>query len=196
MRNIQNEAFEKWLFYMTGFEGGEVDHPNDRGKYTNKGVTIGLWSNLAPKLFGIPGTAATLAKITYEQHREIALWHWDQVHGDDVEGGIAIQLAEQAWGSGLGSMHPIQHAINENGLVKINVDGAYGPISRATMKLISNRIALVKSIFKYRKQFYENYIKRDTTQEVFRIGWWRRLDYMENLSLQYMDYNVKKKTIS
>ena len=90
--------------YILRWEGGYVNHPDDPGGHTNKGVTLATFQNLAPALLGIPGTLDNLKKLTDAQHLKILKYYWDSVKGDSFSNPvIAAYATELAWGSGPGN---------------------------------------------------------------------------------------------
>ncbi|HYH02972.1 MAG TPA: glycosyl hydrolase 108 family protein [Bacillota bacterium] len=100
-----DEYFNLWFGkLLEPWEGGIADRPlkDDPGGLTNRGVTIGIWKQYATKLFGIPGTEATLRQITAEQAKRIAYEiYWKAYSIDTITNpAIKILAAESVWGGG------------------------------------------------------------------------------------------------
>ena len=62
--------------FVLNMEGGYVNHPADPGGPTNRGVTLGTFQTLAPKLLGISGTLANLKALTAAQHEKFLKYFW------------------------------------------------------------------------------------------------------------------------
>lgn len=100
-----NKIFKIWLDEVVApWEGGIADRPliEDPGGFTNRGVTLKVWQEFAPKLFNITGNTDTLKKITVEQAERIAFEiYWKFYRIDSINNdAIKILVAESCWGGG------------------------------------------------------------------------------------------------
>ena len=179
MANI--DVFEVWFPKMGKHEGNFVDHPNDPGGATNKGVTLDTFRTLAPKLFGIPGTLDNLKKLTAAQQKAIAKAFWDNLGDSGISTyrirnwGIQYQAIEQYWGSGGRNMHPLQRAVNRLKPGRLTVDGAFGNQTLTALNEIVDQTALFHAVYEERLNFYDAIIARNPKLNSFRNGWAKRL---------------------
>ncbi len=167
----QSFTFENDIFPMTlGEEGGESNHINDKGGYTNYGITIGTWKNWAKRL-GVEGTKETLSKITVEQAQYIAKnGYWNQIHGDKIldKQVAGLYFDTQFNGGGISVMRAT--------LTKLGVNMA-DKLSAKEMIMFINSYdpEVVFNTFKEKRiERYLMLIERDSTQETFRNGWLNR----------------------
>ena len=156
-------------------EGGYVNHPNDPGGETNRGVTMDTWRRYSQRLFGIPATSETLRAITEEQAFRIY-----------EEGYYKPSGADRLQDSNLGNMHAdftynagsrnsgrvLQRAINDLG-GNVTVDGAVGPKTLAAANAL-DPAALYRAYRTRRIEHYENIIRKNPKLATFRRGWMSR----------------------
>lgn len=155
---------------LSRHEGGFVNHPNDPGKETNRGVTIATWNAAAAKFGWTPGVEG-LKKLTQDQWVKIAkTYYWDGLKLDSVDNqSIANAIFNITWGSGPeNSAFIVQKALNDAG-VTVGIDGLWGPETRAGIAR-ANPAKLLAAIVK-RHYAYLDYITRPGAQlSVFREG--------------------------
>ena len=146
-------------------EGGYVNHPNDPGGETNRGVTMDTWRRYSQRLFG----------ITEEQAFRIY-----------EEGYYKPSGADRLQDSNLGNMHAdftynagsrnsgrvLQRAINDLG-GNVTVDGAVGPKTLAAANAL-DPAALYRAYRTRRIEHYENIIRKNPKLATFRRGWMSR----------------------
>jgi len=125
-----NTYSKAYLLFVWGKEGGWADRPRneDPGGKTNRGVTIGTWQALAPKLLGIAGTEDTLRKITFTQFETIFRYYYNAATYDGSINSVPVAewATELQWASG--GVWDLQRAYNTlNPQNRITVDGVTGP---------------------------------------------------------------------
>lgn len=160
--------FKDFIKNIFRLEGGYVNHPNDKGGCTNKGITIETFRSF----YGKDMTCSDLKSITDEQAETIYKNnYWNPCWGDKIYcHKIAELLVDWAINSGVKTaIKGIQR------IVGVDVDGVMGP---KTLKAINDYP--VKPLFdklkEERKLFYENIVKKNPSQEVFLKGWLNRLN--------------------
>lgn len=162
--------------FILSFEGGYVNHPNDKGGATNKGVTLETWRVNGRDING-DGTIdeKDLKLITEEEATAIMKKnYWDKMKADDIRSqSIANLIVDWGWGSGPGTA-----AMKVQRIVGEKADGVIGPKTIAAINA-QNPEDLFKRIHDERKQHFENIVKKDPTQQVFLKGWLRRLDSIQ-----------------
>lgn len=158
---------ESYAFTLQ-FEGGYVDHPEDPGGCTNKGITIGTlraWRN-DPNV-----TCADVRMLTDEEAAEIyAENYWKPVWGDDLPVGLNTQVWD--WGVNSGPHRSIM-ALQQ--LVGSADDGVMGPktLEAAKTHVASAGIdATIEAYGAKRQAFYESL----STWPTFGKGWTDRND--------------------
>lgn len=156
-------VFELWNEYiLTPWEGGIANRPlkDDPGGFTNKGVTIGIWREWAPKLFGIEGTETSLRKITVQQAKTIAYHVFWKFYGIDKVNNPALKLliADSVWGGGgYPSLGYSSGNISQR-IAQINTDSQNDPNLFDTM--VQRRLNYLRSLKNYQanKNGWENRI--------------------------------------
>lgn len=155
---MTSETFKKHLAWILKWEGGYVNHPNDKGGATNKGVTqrtYSAWlrSRKAPDRDVRRITGAEVEAIYYGQYYK--QWEsWGFPEGTIL---VAFNIAVNA-----GSRRAAQL------------------IARAKKAELDHKskaftLALINEIDKY----YDRIVKGDPSQQVFRAGWNNRTRDLE-----------------
>lgn len=154
------------------WEGGYVNHPNDKGGPTNKGVTIGTYSYYR-KLKGLQTPSVT--ELKYISDAEwldiLKTLYWDRWQADNINNqSIANLLVDWVWGSGVyGIKYPQQ-------LLHVVVDGIVGVNTLTAINNYTNQEELFHKLWNRRKQHFESIVQRDPSQKVFLKGWMNRLN--------------------
>lgn len=149
-------------------EGGYVNHPNDKGGATNKGVTLSTFR----KYFGKTKTVNDLKNITNEQWQYIfKKGYWDRWKADLIKNqSIAELLVDWLYNSGTwGVKYPQQ-------VLGVVSDGVVGPKTIAAINSYPNQAELFYKLWNRRKKHYEDIVKKNPSQKVFLKGWMNRLN--------------------
>lgn len=126
------------LPFILSWEGGFVNHPNDKGGATNKGVTLKTWKSIGyDKDKDGDIDVQDLKLITDEDvmNRVLKPYFWDKWHADSIKHqGIANLLVDWVWTSGSkGIIYPQQ-------ILGVKADGVVGtrpsPLSTTTLILL------------------------------------------------------------
>ena len=152
-------------------EGGFVNHPNDKGGPTNKGVTLSTFR----KYFGKTKTVNDLKNITNEQWRYIfKKGYWDRWKADEIKNqSIAELLVDWTYCSGVyGIKYPQQ-------VLGVVTDGVVGPKTIAAINNYPNQEELFNRLWNRRKKHYEDICKKNPSQKVFLRGWLNRLNHFK-----------------
>jgi len=159
---------------LSRHEGGFVNHPNDPGKETNRGVTIKTW-NAAAARFGWTAGVEGLKKLTQDQWVKIArTYYWEDMKLDSVDSqAIADAIFHITWGSGPGVAATIvQLALNDIG-VTVGIDGLWGPETRGGIAR-ANPAKLLPAIVKRHYAHLDNITQPGSRLAVFREGLLKR----------------------
>ncbi|TWP31153.1 hypothetical protein ETU08_03460 [Apibacter muscae] len=173
---------------MLEHEGGYVDHPNDSGGPTNKGITIGTWEAYAKIDLGIDPTLENLKKITNEQATKIYRKRYWEPKGFCKINNDKIGLMVYDWTitSG-GAGKEIQKLLVNEFSQSITIDGVIGTNTIKAMNNVQDQNKLLNRIAEIRKQYYTNlaYDKngKPTKNYIFLNGWLTRVDKCLNYNL-------------
>lgn len=163
-------SYKELVPFIRKWEGGFVNHKNDRGGATNKGITIGTFRSV----FGQGKTIEDLKRLTEEQWMFIfKKLFWDKCKADQIQDqSIANMLVDWAWNSG--AVTAIKHLQK---LVGVTADGIVG---KQTLNAINSRdpMPLFINFKSERIKFYKNIVKSNPSQQVFLNGWLNRVAHI------------------
>lgn len=164
------ENFDKALIAVLKEEGGYVNHPDDPGGATNRGITIAVYRKWIDK----DATVDDLKKISDTTVAHIYRKHyWNAVCGDDLPPGVDYAVFDFAVNSGVVRASKFLQAI-----LQIPQDGKIGPITvAAANEGVSD--ALVNQYCDRRLAFLKNL----RTWATFGRGWSRRVANVRALAL-------------
>lgn len=158
--------FRNSIPLVLAHEGGFVNHPNDPGGATNKGITIATFKRyIKPS-----GTVKDLKNMTTEQATIVYKRHyWDPVCGDMLPAGVDHAVFDFAVNSG-----PSRAAKYLQKVVGVNQDGKIGP---ATLKAVHAMpaAAVVNTLMDERLAFMKR-IRGGKSWKTFSRGWQKRID--------------------
>lgn len=165
-----DKYFQLWNKYILGpWEGGIADRPlkDDPGGLTNRGVTIKIWREWAPMLFGIQGNETTLRKLTEEQAQTVAYHVFWKYYGIDKINNPAIKLliADSVWGGGGYPSLGYNKGTTAQRTAQINAESEKDPALFS--KMVQRRLAYLRSLKNYEvnKNGWENRVwKGDKTR--------------------------------
>jgi lysozyme family protein len=164
--------FFKSLEKVLEHEGGFVDHPEDPGGATNKGITHKTYS----EFLGRPLEDVDELKNIPDEHVQLIYkqGYWDKVKGDDLPNGVDFCVFDWAVNSG-----PSRAAKALQKAVMAAQDGAIGP---KTLEAVSEFSAedIVKSVAEQREAFYKSL----RTYSTFGRGWLRRNQETRDFALE------------
>lgn len=160
--------------FTLGFEGGYVDHPEDPGGCTNKGVTLGtLKSWRGDDSLTCEDVKTLTDKEAAEIYRDR---YWMMVWGDDLPIGLNLQVWD--WGVNSGPSRAISALQKLSGSAQ---DGIMGPNTLDAARNWFSRLGADNALDAYhleRQRFYESL----STFSTFGAGWTRRNTECRDLS--------------
>jgi len=164
--------FFKSLEIVLKHEGGFVDHPEDPGGATNKGITHKTYSDF----LGRPlEDVSELKNIPDEHVQQIYKdGYWNRVKADQLSSGVDFCIFDWAVNSGPGrAAKALQKA------VMVTQDGAIGPM---TLAAVEEELPeeIIEKITKEREEFYRSLRTFDT----FGKGWLRRNEETRDFALK------------
>ena len=157
--------------FIKRFEGGYVNHPNDKGGCTNMGVTISIFR----QYYGRNKTCEDLRKLTEEQWQYIfKKGFWDRIQGDKIEcQSVANMIADYVWASGVYGIKYVQK------LLGVSADGIIGAKTLLAINSYPSSKELFERIRQRRLDHFDAIVKNNPSQKVFLKGWKRRVNSMD-----------------
>ena len=164
--------FFKSLDIVLKHEGGFVDHPDDPGGATNKGITHKTYSDF----LGRPLEDVDELKNIPDEHVQLIYkqGYWDKVKGDDLPSGVDFAIFDWAVNSGPGrAAKALQKAVGAT------ADGAIGPKTLAAVEA-ADAAEIIKAVADEREAFYRSL----RTFNTFGKGWLRRNKETRDFALE------------
>ena len=158
--------------FILKWEGGFVDHKNDKGGATNMGVTITTWRQVGYDKDGDRGIDVNDLKLLTKEDvisKVLKPHYWDRWKADEIENqSIANIVVDWVWASGVHGIKQVQKILG------VEVDGIVG---RKTLAALNSRPAdpLFHQIQAARIAFVENIVRRKPSQRKFLRGWKNRI---------------------
>lgn len=164
--------FERALALVLRHEGGYVNHPNDPGGPTNKGITLATMRRYVMR----SATVDDLKAITPQQVATVYRRHyWDAVRGDELPSGVDYALFDFAVNSGPSrAIRFMQRSLG------VEQDGKLGP---ATMRAVKDAAPgiLAASVCDLRL----GWLKTLKTWQTFGKGWASRVNDVKRTALAW-----------
>lgn len=159
--------------FILSFEGGFVNHPNDKGGATNKGVTIATWKKQGYDKDGDGDIDVDDLKLISDDDAVNVILrphYWNRWKADQINSqSLANILVDWVWGSGANGIKIPQQ------LLGVKADGIVGPKTLAALNAKEPH-AFFNLIKNRREQFFNTIVKNNPSQKVFLKGWLRRLN--------------------
>ena len=166
--------FFKSLEMVLKHEGGFVDHPEDPGGATNKGITHKTYAEFLER----PLEDVNELKNIPDEHVQVIYkrMYWDKIKGDELPSGVDFCIFDWAVNSGPGrSAKALQSSVGAT------TDGAIGPMTLAAVASKDPK-EIIEDIHKKRQDFYQKLKTFDT----FGKGWTRRNDETKESAMEMM----------
>lgn len=161
----------KLVPFILQWEGGFVNDPDDLGGATNKGITIGTFTEYRRKKGLSAPTVEDLKNISdVEWHDVFKSLYWDRWKADDINSqAVANIVVDWVWASGV---HGIKRPQKLLGVV---ADGLVGPKTIAAINAADPK-KLFDTIKADRKKFIDEICKARPKNEKYRKGWVNRIN--------------------
>lgn len=159
--------------FILSFEGGYVNHPNDKGGPTNKGVTIATWRKVGYDKDGDGDIDVDDLKLITDEEAVNAVLrphYWNRWKANQIKSqSIANILVDWVWGSGAHGIKIPQRMLG------VSPDGIVGPLTLQALNA-QNPEKFFRLIKERRRKFFKDICVNNPSQKVFLKGWNRRLD--------------------
>ena len=155
------DNFVKSLHHVLKSEGGFIDHPDDPGGVTNKGITARTYENF----LGGPVDVQMMRDIPDNHVEEIYKdMYWEVVRADDLPAGVDLCVFDFGVNAG-----PVRSAKMLQSCVDATEDGVIGP---KTLARVSEQDTeeLIKLFSVKREEYYKSLRHFETSGR----GWLRR----------------------
>lgn len=166
---MSDAALESALKFVLRWEGGFVDHPNDPGGRTNKGVTQKVYDGWRARQ-GLARQDVKLIDDT-EVHTIYATDYWLPPRCDRLD--IPLDTVQFDTAVNMGNGRAIKFLQQAVGAVP--VDGRYGPGTQSCVAGCDTGEALV-AYCNAREAYYRDLAVRNPKLAVFLKGWINRLN--------------------
>ena len=167
-------VFDRAMHFVLRWEGGYVNHPNDPGGATNKGVTQNVYHKWLQQQ-GRP--IQNVIHITDEEVHEIYFQnYWKTAKCDELDGRDSLQTALFDTAINMGTRRAIlilQEAIG------VTVDGIFGPKTRHAA-LTSDLRSTLEYYCDIRERVYRYLARAKPKLSVFLRGWLNRLNALRS----------------
>ena len=169
---IDSPALESALRFVLRWEGGFVDHPDDPGGRTNKGVTQKVYDGWRVRQ-GLPAQDVK-AIADAEVHAIYASDYWLPPRCDLLKSPLGMVQFDTAVNMGVGRAVRFLQAC-----VGCGVDGDFGAgTERAVAGCDAG--AVLAAYCQRREDFYRGLVEKNPKLAVFMKGWLNRLNALRN----------------
>lgn len=161
----------KLIPFILQWEGGFVNDPDDLGGATNKGITIGAFTEYKKRKGQKAPTVDDLKNISdAEWHEVFKYLYWDRWKADELKSqAVANILVDWVWASG-------SHGIKRpQRLLGVKADGIVGKQTIAAVNAVDAAM-LFKMIKDDRAKFIDEICKARPKNEKYRKGWMNRIN--------------------
>lgn len=161
----------KLIPFILQWEGGFVNDPDDLGGATNKGITIGAFTEYKKRKGQKAPTVDDLKNISdSEWHNIFKSLYWDRWKADEIKNqSVANILVDWVWASG-------SHGIKRpQRLLGVKADGIVGKQTIAALNAM-DAATLFKMIKDDRAKFVDEICKARPKNEKYRKGWMNRIN--------------------
>lgn len=155
--------FDRALSLVLKHEGGFVQHKDDPGGATNRGITLATYRRFRKSPVSVEDLRAISNEEVWQIYRQ---FYWDVIRGDDLPSGIDYAVFDFGVNSGPGRAARFLQRI-----AGVSQDGVIGPITLAAVRALPPE-QLITTLCNERLSF----LKRLPTWHVFGKGWGRRVE--------------------
>ena len=164
--------------FILGWEGGIDNDKDDKGGYSNYGITYNTYKSLSLKVLAKEPNLEHFKELTKEEAALFIKHFFYKATGKNTikSQKIAEAVTTWYWGSGILGLKQFQNLINSMEVAnKLVSDGIIGwKTTRVVNSMNSNQLFI--EMIKFRKNFFKDIVRRDSSQKKFLKGWLNRLN--------------------
>ena len=165
---MASEAFVSALPFVLRWEGGFVNHPNDPGGATNKGVTQAVYDEWRRSQGAAPQSVKLITDADVEAIYENR--YWLAAHSHDLQTPLDLVQFDTAVNMGVKrAVRFLQHCAG------CGVDGSFGKNTAAAVAACDQGQAVIEYC-KAREAYYRMLAQKNPKLAVFLKGWLNRLN--------------------
>lgn len=167
--------------FIFKWEGGFVNHPNDPGGATNKGVTLGVWKTQGYDKNGDGNIDVNDLKLitTADATKILKSNYWNRWFADQIKSqAVANTLVDWVWGSGAWGIKIPQRllGLKEDGIV------GYVTINALNRAIAKDEKGFLDKLYDARYKFLKSITVKNPKLKVFLKGWNNRMDDLVKLN--------------
>jgi len=161
----------KLIPFILQWEGGFVNDPDDLGGATNKGITIGTFTEYKKRKGQKAPSVDDLKNISgAEWHGVFKSLYWDRWRADEIKNqSVANIVVDWVWASGVHGIKRPQR------LLGVKADGVVGKQTIAAINAADPR-KLFDAIKADRTKFIDEICRARPKNEKYRKGWMNRIN--------------------
>ena len=172
--------------FILKWEGGFVNHPNDPGGATNKGVTIAVWKSQGYDKDGDGDIDVADLKLidNNDATKILKSNYWNRWFADQIDSqAVANILVDWVWTSGAWGIKIPQRllGLREDGIVGYQTMRAL----KESIDTPEKRAKFIKELYLARYEYINNIIKANPKLAVFKKGWINRMKDLEQYNKKF-----------
>ena len=165
-------VFDNAFRAVIGEEGGYTANPADPGNWTGKRCNVGRCNGTKYGISAASYPTLSIAALSLDDAKAIYRRdYWAHIQGDELPSAIALVVFDAAVNSG-----PDRAIRWLQGVLRVTVDGAIGPITIAAARQCAGRGASVLAEYQAQRLVFLSSLP---TWRVFGLGWARRVCNMQ-----------------
>lgn len=171
--------------FILKWEGGFVNHPNDPGGATNKGVTIAVWKAQGYDKNGDGKIDVHDLKLIDEKDATNILKknYWNRWFADHIKSqAVANTLVDWVWGSGAWGIKIPQRilGLKEDGIV------GYITLNAVNKAIEKDKEGFIKQLYDARYKYLKDIVSKNQKLSVFLKGWNNRMNDLVNHNKKFV----------
>lgn len=188
---------QSYFKLILNYEGLYVNHPNDKGGETNRGITIGTLNKA--KALGIVASNVSIKSLTEDLDSVYKIYNimfYKKSYSNKLPHPLAFAYFDACINHGIGGRTKSGSAVGAGMLMQsilieqfgknISLDGIVGP---NTLKAINEVLKLhnphqIATLYNNRRELYfRRIVENNPAQKVFLNGWLRRVNRVREFCL-------------